>query len=154
MIKSKDSTHETLDHINKVRKYIKIFSRKLLDRGECHDASKLKSPEKEAYDEVTFKLKNLTFGSPEYKQTLAQIRPAIDHHYKVNRHHVEFHPNGIRGMSLIDLVEMVMDWKAASERHENGDIHRSLEIQRAKYQINDDIVEIIKNTIEEMGWKK
>ena len=39
----------------------------LFDRAEHHDDSKLRSPEKEVYDEFIPKLKPTRYGSPEYE---------------------------------------------------------------------------------------
>jgi hypothetical protein len=44
------------------------------------------------------------------------MKPAIQHHYKANSHHPEFYDNGVEGMSLFDVLEMLLDWKAATER--------------------------------------
>ncbi len=60
-----------------------------LDRFTCHDRSKTESPEVECFDEYTPKLKGATYGSDEYKQWLAEMKPALDHHYAANRHHPE-----------------------------------------------------------------
>jgi len=45
------------------------------------------------------------------------MKPAIEHHYKNNRHHPEHFNNGIDEMNLVDLIELLCDWKAASERN-------------------------------------
>jgi len=44
------------------------------------------------------------------------MKPALEHHYALYRHHPEHFQNGIDDMNLIDLVEMFADWKASSER--------------------------------------
>ena len=33
-----------------------------------------------------------------------------------NRHHPEYYEDGIAGMTLVDLEEMLSDWEAASHR--------------------------------------
>ena len=45
-----------------------------------------------------------------------RTKDGIEHHYAVNSHHPEHYEAGIAGMSLFDLIEMLVDWKAASER--------------------------------------
>jgi hypothetical protein len=53
------------------------------------------------------------------------------HHDAHNRHHPEFFgEDGVDGMTLVDVIEMLADWKAASERHDDGDLAKSLEIDR------------------------
>lgn len=61
----------------------------------------------------------------------------------------------VNGMSLFDLVEMLMDWKAATERMKGGgDIHRSLQINTERFKLSPQLVNILQNTINEMQWPK
>lgn len=61
----------------------------------------------------------------------------------------------INGMSLFDLVEMLMDWKAATERMKNGgDIHASLVHNADRFKMSPQLVNIFQNTINEMQWPK
>lgn len=149
-----DSTQDTLDHINKVRRHILESVLNLTQRGTVHDFSKLIEPEKSGYDQITFKLKDIPYGSPEYKESLSGLRPTIEHHYKNNSHHPEHYENGIDGMSLFDLIEMLCDWKAAGERVKEGSIWFSIEHNRERFKMSDQLYEILKNTAKEMGWEK
>lgn len=54
--------------------------------------------------------------------------------------------SGIQEMNLIDIIEMFCDWVAATERHDDGDIFKSLEHCREKYLLSDQIFNILKNT--------
>lgn len=146
-MKKYDSTQDTLDHIGTVQKVLGIFIQNLGKRGIVHDKSKLRSPEKELFDEYTPKLKKLTYGSEEYKESLTALKPALDHHYSVNSHHPEHYENGIDGMDLLDLIEMLSDWKAATMRHEDGDIIKSLEVNRERFKMSDQLYNIFKNTV-------
>lgn len=58
---------------------------------------------------------------------------------------------GIQGMSLLDLVEMVCDWKAATLRHADGDIRRSLDVCQKRFGYSNEMRQILANTIEELG---
>ena len=118
----------------------------LLSRIDNHDSSKLRSPEKETFDEMTPKLKDSTYGSEEYKDFLKEMKKALDNHYANNSHHPEFYNDGINGMDLVDLLEMFCDWKAASERHTNGDIYESIEINKKRFNISDQLTQILINT--------
>jgi len=89
-----DSAPDTLKHIARVNQLLCRAAEELQRRGKIHDASKLLSPEKEAFDIMTPRLKFLVYGSPEYKASLDEMRPAIDHHQKNNSHHPEFYPQG------------------------------------------------------------
>ena len=137
---------ETQKHIEKVRKYIRFFTDKLTTRGVEHDTTKLETPEVELFAEHTEQLAQLNYGSEEYKAALTALKPALDHHYGVYRHHPEHFPNGINDMNLIDLVEMMADWKASSERHNNGNILKSIEINSKRFGINDQLTQILLNT--------
>ncbi len=148
-----DSAKDTKEHIKKVSDYLHGVSGILETRGLNHDASKLQSPEKEIFDVVTPLLKDMTYGSDEYKKALAQMGPALKHHYENNRHHPEHFENGVNGMTLIDLIEMICDWKAASERHADGDIYKSLEINKRRFGISDQLAVVLENTVDWL-WEK
>lgn len=142
-----DSTIDTLKHIKRVNQLLNTAATELLVRAIVHDDTKLKSPEKELFDEYTPKLKELTYGSDEYKQCLKELGVALDHHYKYNSHHPEHYENGIDDMDLFDVLEMLLDWKAASERHADGDIHKSIMINKDRFKMSDQLVQIFQNTV-------
>jgi hypothetical protein len=137
---------ETQKHIEKVRKYIRFLTDKLTTRGVNHDATKLESPEVELFAEHTEKLKNLEYNSEEYKASLAALKPALDHHYATYRHHPEHFTDGINDMNLVDLCEMIADWKAASERQNNGNLIKSIEINAKRFNIDSQLKQILLNT--------
>ena len=142
-----DQRFKTIRHIEAVRNYLNTCIRELLFRGEQHDQSKLQSPEREMFDEWTEKLRGTTYGSPEYKAMTAEMRKgALAHHYACNRHHPEHHKNGIKDMNLLDIIEMLCDWKSASLRHNDGNILKSIEIQQEKLGYSDDLRIIFENT--------
>lgn len=164
-----DSRPDTWEHISNVRRYLDLAVAKLMDRAQAHDKSKLVSPEVEMFNEFTPKLRDLVFGSPEYKATTKQMGAALEHHYANNSHHPEHYENGIAGMSLLDLVEMICDWKAASERHKSrpqmpaapgradapvydSDIERSIMLNQERWGYSDELREILLNTAREMGF--
>ena len=145
-----DSTEDTIAHIETVQANAALFRATLLVQAGTHDASKLRDPEKAAFDIATPKLRGLTYGSPEYKAATAELGDALKHHYAHNRHHPEHHADGIRGMDLVDLVEMLCDWKAASERHADGDIRESLRINAERYDIGPDLYMALANTVDRL----
>lgn len=140
---------EAEKHAEKVKGYLNNFIDDLIDRGRSHDESKMVSPELQIFAEYTPKLKEVTYNSEEYKEFLKEMKPALKHHYKENRHHPEHFDNGIKGMTLVDLMEMVADWKAASERHSDGDIIKSIEMNQERFGYSDDIKQILFNTVKE-----
>jgi hypothetical protein len=147
-----DSRPDTVSHISRVQDHLRAAIVNLSTRSVIHDASKLEEPEKSVFDYATPRLAGSTYGSDEYKSFLSDMKPALDHHYKNNSHHPEHYDNGIDGMSLFDLVEMLCDWKAAGERHKDGSIERSLSINRDRFKISDQLQRILENTARELGW--
>jgi hypothetical protein len=141
------SAVETYKHIRRVQAGLDLVIRDLLTRSQVHDSSKLSSPEVEAFDEYTPKLAGCTYGSEEYRSYLDAMRPALEHHYRNNSHHPEHYADGIRGMSLLDLIEMLVDWKAATLRHNDGDIRRSVEINQKRFGYSDELKQIFLNTL-------
>lgn len=140
---------ETYKHIKKVRSYLDRFIQELLHRGENHDNSKFEEPELSIFAENTSKLKDTEYGSEKYKQLLEEVKPAIVHHYSKNRHHPEHWVNGVNDMTLIDLLEMLADWKAATERNKDGNIRKSIEINAQKYNMSPQLKMIFENTVRE-----
>ena len=147
-----DSRVDTYEHINKVQKYLIVAVRHLLNRSLRHDRSKLVSPEKTAWDKASPKLAEMTYGSEEYRATLREIKPIVQHHYQHNSHHPEHYKDGVRGMSLLDLIEMLCDWKAAGERTKGGgDIMKSIEYNKDRFEFSDELTDILRNTASELG---
>ena len=137
---------ETIKHIECVRKYIRIFTDSLTTRGVKHDASKLESPEVESFTKCTPKLAKLTYGTSEYNESLKELDSALQHHYANNRHHPEHFSKGIDDMTLVDIVEMLCDWKAASIRQHDGNLLKSIEINAKRFGYDDQLKKIFINT--------
>lgn len=144
----KATNFETLSHINRVRHHMNTVIHKLINRGEEHDQTKLSHPEVSLFTEFTPKLAGSTYDSPEYKEFLAALKPALDHHYAKNRHHPEHFKNGVEDMTLIDIIEMFCDWKAATERHNDGNLKKSLEINANRFNMCPQLVKIFENSID------
>lgn len=193
-----DSTADTTAHIERVQALLDDVREKLEERAEAHDRSKLQSPEKEGFDEVTGTLRGLTYGSDEYKAQLERLKPILSHHYAHNSHHPEHYPLwkcplcagvfkepdtvasqcydshprfcpkccpqgsmfeavlepylSVDGMTLLDLLEMFCDWKAATERHKDGSIEKSIQHNKGRFNLSEQLVSILENTRKEMGW--
>lgn len=151
-----DSTEDTLKHIRTVQDYLRVIVFDLWARANEHDFSKLDEPEKSVFDEYTPKLAASTYGSDEYKTFLAGMGEGLAHHYEVNDHHPEHWTGaqrpGVRGMSLMALMEMLADWKAATLRHADGDLRRSIEQNQERFGYSDELKLILLNTAEDCGW--
>jgi hypothetical protein len=141
----------TMRHIERVRNLLNKLIGELLWRGEVHDQSKLDRPEVELFTEYTPKLATCTYGSPEYEGFRKAMGPALAHHYANNRHHPEHFKGGVDDMNLIDIVEMLCDWKAASERHNDGNIRKSIEKNADRFNLSPQLVRILENTADLLG---
>lgn len=139
---------EVIKHVGMVKDNIYRAIRELNMRANIHDASKLREDEFSIMEESFPKLRVTTYGSEEYKQLLADIKPALDLHYARNDHHPEHFENGVNDMNLFQVMEMLCDWKAAVEKHEDGDIYKSLEINKERFGLSDQLYSILKNTID------
>lgn len=137
---------DTIKHIEKVRHYIRMMTDRLITRGVNHDKTKLESPEVELFTEYTPRLASTQYGSEEYKECLAGLKPALDHHYANSRHHPEHFNKGISDMNLVDIVEMLCDWKAASERQRDGNLLKSIEQNAQRFGYDDQLKQIFLNT--------
>lgn len=148
-----DSRVASYEHIWQVRSLMLQVVYGLLERAHAHDRSKLEEPERSVLDEHTpDNLHDLTFGTPEYEGFREAQAEGLRHHWQVNRHHPEHHPDGIRGMSLLDLVEMLADWKAATLRHDDGDLDRSIGLLRERYGYGAELEGLLRNTARDLGW--
>ena len=147
-----DSRPDTYRHITLVRAHLVSVVMDLLQRLHLHDDSKLVEPELAVFDEFTPKLHDSTFGSEEYEGFRAAMGDGLAHHYAVNRHHPEHFTNGIAGMNLLDIIEMLADWKAATVRHIDGDLDRSITVNRERFGYGDEIERLLRNTARDLGW--
>ena len=142
-----DSTQDTIDHIAQVQEVLERAITDLRKRSIDHDNSKLREPEKEVFDTYTPKLAETTYGSDEYKAALVGMREGLDHHYAVNDHHPEHFQYGIQDMNLMQLTEMLCDWLAATRRHKDGDIYRSIEQNQERFGYGDEMKRLLLNTV-------
>lgn len=138
--------NETRKHIMMVERLMTQCGIILIAAGMDHDKSKLEPPEKENFDVYSEKLNGVTYGSDEYKQYLAEMEPALYHHYAANFHHPEHFHDGIEGMDLFYIIEMLMDWIAASKRHADGNILQSIEINQKRFGYDDSFKRLLINT--------
>lgn len=125
--------------------YLLKFSLQLIWRGIVHDSSKLSFEERLGFIKIIDKLETTTYGSKEYREGLKQIEPSVDKHKKRNSHHPEYYKEGIEGMNMLDLIEMVCDWKAAVKRGKDGNIDRSFEVARTRFNMKRELEKILRS---------
>lgn len=146
-LEEKATNNDTWRHIWTVQKYLLGMTKKLIDRAHAHDQTKLAAPEVALFTEFTPKLASTTYGSEEYEGYRKALGPALDHHYGHNDHHPEHFKSGLEDMNLLQLLEMFCDWKAASERHSDGNIRKSIEINAERFGMTPQLRRIFENTV-------
>jgi hypothetical protein len=138
---------QTLEHKKLVGENMTKLITELTRRAIIHDFSKFSEAEAPYFDKTLPRLATSTFGSPGYQELLDELKPALDNHYAVNSHHPQYYKDGVQGMDLFDLIEMMADWLAATQRHNDGNIHKSLAINHKRFNIPDGLMPILENTI-------
>lgn len=175
-----DSRPDTWAHIHQVRRRLSEVIQDLLKRSEEHDLTKLEEPELRVFDEYSGELGKVDYNSPEYKAMLAGMAPGLRHHYGANDHHPEHFigeyvtgnryetdlrsrsmqgdlilpPNaGVKGMNLVQLLEMLCDWKAATSRmKDGGDLRTSIEVNSERFGYGEEIKNLLLYTAAYFGW--
>lgn len=147
----RDSRPYTLLHSRRVGELMGELIKEMLDRSYRHDLSKLHEPELEAFDRYSPEVNPVQYGTDEYERRRQAIKPALDHHYAAEPHHPEHHPDGVRGMTLVDLAEMLADWRASTERY-NSNFADSLDHNRKRFKISDELFAVLLNTARAYGW--
>lgn len=138
---------DTLDHKTKIGTLMLDISRDIMQRALVHDNSKLLDPtECEGFS--NYDLSTVPFNSPEFNEMKKKMEPAIDHHVTTNRHHMEYHGCDVTNVTLVDLLEMLCDWRAAGMRRSDSSIERSIETMGDRYNLSEDLRKILKNTAE------
>ena len=117
-------TEQTInDHRHLVRKTMEKIVDELQARATTHDLSKYREDEFEGYTYFNKLDPNLKYGSDEYKEAMVELEPyikeACELHYKRNSHHPEYHYSP-QDMPLLDIIEMVCDWYAASQTYSSN----------------------------------
>ena len=50
-------------------------------------------------------------------------------------------------MNLVSILEMLCDWKAATLRYADGDIHKSIELNQKRFGYSDEFKQVFLNTL-------
>lgn len=137
---------DNLEHIAHVRRFIRRVTSAAESRGDIHDLSKMKEPEMTMYAKWVPRLKELQYGTDEYRAALDEMGEGLEHHYRVNRHHPEANEEGVAGMDLVDLIEMACDWAAAGKRTKCGNWVDSVETNEERFNLDPQLASILRNS--------
>lgn len=144
---------EELEHQDTVRAGLAMAASILVVRAITHDRSKIAEPEITGFTQLKndHDLSTYPYASEEYRAALRQHKPVIQDHYAKNDHHPEHFPNGIAGMSLMALIEMLADWDAAKDRSPGGNLLDSILKNADRFGYDAVITQILINTAVELG---
>ena len=130
-----------------VMKYLNEFIHDLVKRAEEHDSSKFSEAEMPHLAGIAEEVGKFAYGTPEHDAMREKYSSIFAEHYRQNRHHPEHFQNGVDDMTLVDLLEMLADWKAASLRMgQGGSIENSIKVGTEKYNLSPQLVKILENT--------
>ena len=139
---------DLIDHKQHVAGYMQLVASELFRRAAVHDNSKFSPEEFDIYEATFSELQKVAYGSPEYKEAVKKLGPAWSHHCKFNDHHPECFEEGVKGMDFIQLIEMLCDWLAASERSQTNFLE-GLDMNKERFYIDDSLFNALKRTA---GW--
>jgi len=133
-------------HQRRVGTLLNKIASNLNNRAIYHDASKWQDAELVPLLFIADQYNRVEYNSPAYHSLRKLIAPAIEHHEKGNRHHLGHFNNDISKMNLLDIIEMLADWKAASEKN-GGDVYNALERTAEQYKWPKELISILQNTL-------
>jgi hypothetical protein len=135
-------------HIELVRKQLFGFARQLESRAQVHDLSKFQLDEFGGFVEINQVARKFKYGSPEYKASITS--DVVGLHYSRNSHHPEYYSGKVEEMGLFDLIEMVADWKAASETYGQTSFEEALKIQIDRFNLTSEQIYLIRKIAESL----
>ena len=137
-----------LRHTKLMASHLERLADALKQRAITHDASRFVEDEFSGFVQINRVARTCEYGSPEYKASLEV--DAVSLHYSRNSHHPEHFDNGVDGMSLIDFIEMVADWKTTSEIYGQTLLKDALEIQAERFGLQEKHLYLIGLILDEL----
>lgn len=119
-----------LQHISTVQALLRKVANRLLERADLHDLSKLTKDELGGM----IRISQNKFSSPEYVDALAS--PVVKCHWSRNSHHPEHFASGFKDMGVLDVIEMVCDWKVANILHGHLGWEESMDIMAERLHLS------------------
>lgn len=122
-------------HRDSVRLNVKLLTDELSTRALAHDLSKLAVDEVEGFARINSAAREHAYGSAEYKASMDSEKGpggCIALHFSRNSHHPEFHASP-RSMGFLDIIEMVLDWKAAADTYGKQSLREGMVHHRARF---------------------
>ena len=137
-------------HRETVRTFMNVLADQIRHRGEMHDRSKLQPDEFDSQVRINIAGLQYEYGSPEMLEVLREEKEGIELHYKRNSHHPEYHYD-IKRMNFLDIIEMVIDWKAAALAYGGQDYRKNLPSMRERFEFTDSQWWLIEQVVAFLG---
>ena len=117
--------------------YTLKFCKRLLGKALRHDNSKFGEGEASVIAPGLRLFHDISYGTMDYEVACAIVKSALDLHYQCNTHHPEYFMryHHEKTMSLLDRIEMVVDW-AASSRKGVG-VFKSIGINQKRFDFDE-----------------
>ena len=112
-----DLIFSMMRHREYVKEGMHLIKAELERRALVHDLSKYKEDEYNGFAKLNSVARNFAYGSPEYIESMKAGKEVIDLHFSRNSHHPEYNNYN---MGWLDIIEMVVDWRAAWKGYESG----------------------------------
>ena len=152
MITKEEYRDRVLSHKLSVKIGVQRIIDNLYHRGESHDDDKLDGDILDSFYNVSNRFENVKFGSVEYEQNLEFLKPVLDKHYETNDHHPQHNKDGISGMNFMSMLEMLVDWKSASSAYGDNTFEESMQINKKRFGIDEQLYEVMRNTAKSLGY--
>ena len=126
----------------------------LIKRGLVHDLSKFSHTEIQHYAPIVPLLSKIPYGTPEYMEAVAEMKAGVTHHYQNNDHHPEYWGSGVQEMPPLALIEMLVDWKAASLRRGSTpeEFRGTIRSSAGRFVYGEILINQLMDVVEELGW--
>ena len=145
----------TRKHMQRVSQLLGDVAIEFINRAKRHDLSKLEEVEMNPLAEMQRTIDKegqVPYESEEYKRRTEKLGPMLESHFAKNSHHPEYYVEGVSGMDLFDILEMLIDWKAASERGEESVVNIDAACKR--FKIDGQLRRVLENTADELKWTR
>lgn len=122
-------------HRDMVRLNMQRLSQEIERRALTHDMTKLSPDELGGFVRINRAAREHPYGSDEYTASMEREKGedgCITLHYARNSHHPEHHAKPL-DMGFLDIIEMVLDWKAASDTYGKMTLRGSLPHHRERF---------------------
>lgn len=146
-----NSVRAHADHVMNVQYAMSDVIEFLMLKLISHDSSKVFNDDELPLLQHKYMLDQLDYGSDEFVTLVNELKPAVKEHHYNNSHHIEFFNGNIEVMNLMDLLEMLCDLRAFSLQ-KNKSIKTMLDEHKERYNLSDELAEILRTTCIDLGW--